>query len=258
MKSKLFEKMGDKKAAGNSVLLNREFEVLDKFQKRVLVFLGVICGITLAITPALTFIPKMQYQVVIAVLYIIIAILELAVLCLLFLSDSIRRRFPVNLLLTMLHSACMTVLTEIGFAGKDWKWVLLVMAIAVVLYITCISIGAMLNSELEVDSLGMLIVFVVSLAAVATATLLVYFVGSYREYTPMVLAGGMTVLLIPLIFSNIFHVYQFALYVGQITLGPRGFREYDPDYCATSIVLHAMLVIFLIILGIGLIKVQAK
>nr|CAH8845998.1 unnamed protein product [Trichobilharzia regenti] len=247
MKSKLFEKMGDKKAAGNSVLLNREFEVLDKFQKRVLVFLGVICGITLAITPALTFIPKMQYQVVIAVLYIIIAILELAVLCLLFLSDSIRRRFPVNLLLTMLHSACMTVLTEIGFAGKDWKWVLLVMAIAVVLYITCISIGAMLNSELEVDSLGMLIVFVVSLAAVATATLLVYFVGSYREYTPMVLAGGMTVLLIP-----------FALYVGQITLGPRGFREYDPDYCATSIVLHAMLVIFLIILGIGLIKVQAK
>ncbi|CAH8846043.1 unnamed protein product [Trichobilharzia szidati] len=68
--------MVDKKAAVNSVLISREFEVLDKFQKRVLVFLAAICPITLVITPALPFINKRRYPVSTAISYILLCVYQ--------------------------------------------------------------------------------------------------------------------------------------------------------------------------------------
>ncbi|CAH8846037.1 unnamed protein product [Trichobilharzia szidati] len=173
MKSELSKKMVDKKAAVNSVLINREFETPDRYPQRVLVFLAAICPITLAITSALPFIPKTNRPILIAItiLYVVLWIVEVAVSYFLFASDEIRKRFPVNLLLTMLHST----------------------------------------------------------------------------WTRMILAGGMTIVIIPV-----------ALYVGQSTLGPPEFREYDTDYCSAAVVIHATLVIFLVMLSLGVIQIPKE
>ncbi|CAH8846045.1 unnamed protein product [Trichobilharzia szidati] len=147
----------------------------------------------------------------------------------------------------MLHSACITVITEASLVQRDYRWVLGAMAIAVVLYIICISIGATLKIQLKVNSLAVGIGYFVSSIIIAAATLAVYFATQNSTWSVMTLAGGMTILVIP-----------FALFVGQSTLGPREFRQFDPDYCIASMVLHATLVIFLVTLSFGVIVVPMR
>ncbi|CAH8846015.1 unnamed protein product [Trichobilharzia szidati] len=249
MKSELSKKMGDKKAAVNPRLISREFEVLDEFQKKVLGCLAAICAITLAITPALAFIPKGHRPIRIAatIIFVVLWIVEMAVIFLLFASDSIRKRFPVNLLLTMLHSACVTVITEVPLAGRDYRWVLGAMAIAVVLFIICISIGATLKSQLNLGTPAMVIGYIVFSVIIGIVTLAVYFGTRYYMQSLMITAGGMTILVIPM-----------ALYAGQSTIGSKEFREYGEDYCSAAMVLHAALVIFLVTLSLGVIDVPKK
>ncbi|CAH8846017.1 unnamed protein product [Trichobilharzia szidati] len=231
MKSELSKKMVDKKAAVNSVLINREFETPDRYPQRVLVFLAAICPITLAITSALPFIPKTNRPILIAItiLYVVLWIVEVAVSYFLFASDEIRKRFPVNLLLTMLHSACITVIAEPSYFAKDYRWVLGAMAIAVVLFIICISIGAASKSKLNVDNPAMVIGYIVFSVIIGIVTLAVYFTTK-----------------------------NVALYVGQSTLGPPEFREYDTDYCSAAVVIHATLVIFLVMLSLGVIQIPKE
>ncbi|CAH8846019.1 unnamed protein product [Trichobilharzia szidati] len=249
MKSELSKKMVDKKAAVNSVLINREFETPDRYPQRVLVFLAAICPITLAITSALPFIPKTNRPILIAItiLYVVLWIVEVAVSYFLFASDEIRKRFPVNLLLTMLHSACITVIAEPSYFAKDYRWVLGAMAIAVVLFIICISIGAASKSKLNVDNPAMVIGYIVFSVIIGIVTLAVYFTTKNSTWTRMILAGGMTIVIIPV-----------ALYVGQSTLGPPEFREYDTDYCSAAVVIHATLVIFLVMLSLGVIQIPKE
>nr|CAH8846016.1 unnamed protein product [Trichobilharzia regenti] len=235
--------MADKKATADSTLVNRETEMLDKYPRRVIVFLVVMCFITLGITPALAFLPTkdLYVSILISVLYIVLAILEIALIFLLMKFERIRRRFPANFFLTMLHAACLSVLTEAMMIGKDYRWVLGVMALAVVLYIMCISIGASVRSELRVGSLGMLIGYIAFSLAVGAATIAVFYSGDHATWSLLILAVGTTILVIPV-----------ALFFGQITLGQIQFREFGRDYCFASIAAHAVLLIFLITLSIGL------
>nr|CAH8845984.1 unnamed protein product [Trichobilharzia regenti] len=225
MESELSEKMADRKAEVNSILINHEFEVLDKFQKRVLVFLLVMGFITLVITLAMTFISRTEYLIVTAVSYVVLAVVDIVVVYVLVVSDGIRKRFPLNLMLTMLHSACLTVLSEVAFIGREIVWVLFVLVLALVLYITCVSMGAKLRRELHVGTIRMLIGYIVFSVAIAVATVVVFTLTKY-----------------------------FALYVGQITIGQLEFRVFDPDYCTAAMNLHATFIIFLIALGIGFIR----
>nr|CAH8845988.1 unnamed protein product [Trichobilharzia regenti] len=253
MESELSEKMADRKAEVNSILINHEFEVLDKFQKRVLVFLLVMGFITLVITLAMTFISRTEYLIVTAVSYVVLcvchttnltkAVVDIVVVYVLVVSDGIRKRFPLNLMLTMLHSACLTVLSEVAFIGREIVWVLFVLVLALVLYITCVSMGAKLRRELHVGTIRMLIGYIVFSVAIAVATVVVFTLTKYYEESPKILAAGITVLVIP-----------FALYVGQITIGQLEFRVFDPDYCTAAMNLHATFIIFLIALGIGFIR----
>nr|CAH8845994.1 unnamed protein product [Trichobilharzia regenti] len=238
MKLGLSEKMGNIKTTMNSRLVNHVSNIFDKYPRRVIVFLVVMCFITLGITPALSFIPKSRppYWIVNTVVYAVLAILDITVICLLVLIDRIRKLFP---------SACLTVLTEVEFIGKDYIWVLVVMSIAVVLFIMCISIGATLKSELKVGSLGMLIGYALFSAALAAATLGVHFGIQQTFWALVILAVGTTILVIPI-----------ALFIGQITLGAREFRAFGTDYCMASLTAHAVLILFLITLGIALISLK--
>ncbi|CAH8846047.1 unnamed protein product [Trichobilharzia szidati] len=239
--------MTNLKTAGRSRMLNREFEKSDKFPKRVIVFLVVMCFITLGITIGLAFIPKKEYQLLIALLYLVSAIIEVVVVCVLMIYDRIRNRFPANFFLALLHSACLTALTEFGFIGKDYKLVLIVMAIAVVLYIICISIGATMRSELQLFSPRILTGYVVLAIVIAVATLAVRFSTRKCQWSLPILAAGMTVILIP-----------FALFMGQITLGLREFRGFDPDYCTASMAAHVILLLFLVMVSIGIMCPEEK
>nr|CAH8845990.1 unnamed protein product [Trichobilharzia regenti] len=197
MESELSEKMADRKAEVNSILINHEFEVLDKFQKRVLVFLLVMGFITLVITLAMTFISRTEYLIVTAVSYVVLAVVDIVVVYVLVVSDGIRKRFPLNLMLTMLHSACLTVLSEVAFIGREIVWVLFVLVLALVLYITCVSMGAKLRRELHVGTIRMLIGYIVFSVAIAVATVVVFTLTKYYEESPKILAAGITVLVIP-------------------------------------------------------------
>nr|CAH8846006.1 unnamed protein product [Trichobilharzia regenti] len=175
--------------------------MLDKYPRRVIVFLVVMCFITLGITPDFAFIPiDKQFDIVIAVTYIVLAILEIALIFLLMKFERIRRRFPANFFLTMLHAACLSVLTEAMMIGKDYRWVLGVMALAVVLYIMCISIGASVRSELRVGSLGMLIGYIVFSLAVGAVTIVVFHWNDHAKWSLLILAVGTTILVIPVSF----------------------------------------------------------
>ncbi|CAH8846007.1 unnamed protein product [Trichobilharzia szidati] len=217
--------MGDEKAAMNSRIRNREFPELDKFSKRVLVFLLAVCSITLVVTLCMTFISMTEYLMVTALSYVVLAVVDVAVVYVLVVSARIRKQFPLNLLLTMLHSACLTVLAEVAFIGRKIIWVLFVLALAVAIYTTCITMGARLKRELHVGTVRMLIGYIIFSVVIAAVTLAVY---SSTQY--------------------------FALYIGQITIGQLEFRAFDPDYCTAAMILHATFIIFLIALGIGFIR----
>nr|CAH8846002.1 unnamed protein product [Trichobilharzia regenti] len=118
---------------------------------------------------------RIDYPILTAILYVVFAIIDVTVIALLIIYDRIRKRFPLNFVLALLYSACLTVVAEPSFIGRNIIWVLVVMAIGVVLYIICISIGATLRSELKLGSLGMLIGYVVFSVIITAATLAVYF-----------------------------------------------------------------------------------
>ncbi|CAH8532991.1 unnamed protein product [Heterobilharzia americana] len=197
---------------------------IDKYTKRVIVFLFVETSITSFVTFSLHFLHEDKNGWKTILLTVILAfsiVLEIVTISLLTILK-LTRRFPTNLLLTMLHSLCISALFGIPFADIGILWHLAVWGVALVLYIATTAVGAVIRNDIFHYWVLWLIYYIVTIAVTITIALLVYF-----------------------------EKIAIALEFGQITLGEPQFRLFDADYCLASIFSHSMLILFLVTCNIA-------
>ncbi|CAH8532976.1 unnamed protein product [Heterobilharzia americana] len=220
----------------------RTLQEIDKYTKRVIVFLVGETGITAIVTPSLYLLHEKKREWKTILLTVILGfsiVLEIVTISLLTILK-LTRRFPTNLLLTMLHSLCISALFGIPFADISILWHLAVWGVALLLYIATTAVGAVIRNDIFHYWVLWLIYYIVTIAVTITIALLVYLKYKMNKYELLIIGVAATVALIPI-----------ALEFGQITLGEPQFRLFDADYCLASIFSHSMLILFLVTCNIA-------
>ncbi|CAH8510667.1 unnamed protein product [Heterobilharzia americana] len=156
----------------------RTLQEIDKYTKRVIVFLVGETGITAIVTPSLYLLHEKKREWRTILLTVILGfsiVLEIVTISLLTILK-LTRRFPTNLLLTMLHSLCISALFGIPFVYLDIYWELGVLGTALLLYIATTAVGAVIRNDIFHYWVLWLIYYIVTIAVAITFSLLDYFI----------------------------------------------------------------------------------
>ncbi|CAH8510652.1 unnamed protein product [Heterobilharzia americana] len=213
---------------------------IDKYTKRVIVFVAAETGITAILALSLYFLPdECRTCAVIMTAYVIFMILDLVTIAVIS-TLKLTEKFPSNLLLTMLHSLFPSVMIGIPFICLDIIWEFAVWAVALMLYITSTALGTILRKDIFHYMVFWIVYYVVTFAVAITFGLLVHFKIIECQCEIVIIGAAVIAALIPI-----------AIGFGQITLGEPKFRSFGTDYCLASIFSHGMLIALLMTSRIG-------
>ncbi|CAH8858746.1 unnamed protein product [Trichobilharzia szidati] len=217
---------GDKKSIRRALNIYVTIQkIMDKYTKRVLLFVILMSIITTPIPLAMTQIGPV----------------EAIVLILFFTLDTTGTKFPLDFFFLMLHTILASVLTGIPFIGKTLIWGLIVTGSAVVLYILLITIGATLPIDLYRGYTAFLIFHFTVLVLTFAVSIGVHYGTGLDKLALAIVSIGLTAQGIPIV-----------VICGQAALGRPQFRTLDGYYYKAAFCVHMMLILLLSAINIGI------
>ncbi|CAH8522105.1 unnamed protein product [Schistosoma intercalatum] len=182
---------------------------------QVLVPFGIQIVLSIEITLGLTIIKindKPYMTLVLILVETVLAMLNDGILVLLLVSTTVRKNYPVNIVLLMLYTVLTSMMVALPFTSLEIKWQLIAWAVTSLSFVVFTLLGASIRIRLLYTNLWFIIIYTSAFIVIIVAV----FVSRYLQI-------------------------KLMLSVGQATFGRQDVRIAADDYCLAALILYTVL-----------------
>ncbi|CAH8529742.1 unnamed protein product [Schistosoma guineensis] len=139
-------------------------------------------------------------------------ILNDGILVLLLVSTTVRKKYPVNIVLLMLYTVLTSMMVALPFTSLEIKWQLIAWAVTLLSFVVFTLLGASIRIRLLYTNLWFIVIYTAAFIVIIVAV----FVSRYLQI-------------------------RLMLSVGQATFGRQDVRIAGDDYCLAALILYTVL-----------------
>ncbi|CAH8529757.1 unnamed protein product [Schistosoma guineensis] len=194
------------------------FQVLVLFGIQIVLSIGITLGLTvikymkLNLSPINRINDKPYMTLVLILIETVLAILNDGILVLLLVSTTVRKKYPVNIVLLMLYTVLTSMMVALPFTSLEIKWQLIAWAVTLLSFVVFTLLGASIRIRLLYTNLWFIVIYTAAFIVIIVAV----FVSRYLQI-------------------------RLMLSVGQATFGRQDVRIAGDDYCLAALILYTVL-----------------
>ncbi|CAH8542826.1 unnamed protein product [Schistosoma haematobium] len=158
----------------------------------------------------------------------VLAILNDGILVLLLVSTTVRKKYPVNIVLLMLYTVLTSMMVALPFTSLEIKWQLTAWAVTLLSFVVFTLLGASIRIRLLYTNLWFIVIYTAAFIVIIVAV----FVSRYLQIK--------IIMIVCAVYSAMFLII-LMLSVGQATFGRQDVRIAGDDYCLAALILYTVL-----------------
>ncbi|CAH8534447.1 unnamed protein product [Schistosoma curassoni] len=155
-------------------------------------------------------------------------ILNDGILVLLLVSTTVRKKYPVNIVLLMLYTVLTSMMVALPFTSLEIKWQLIAWAVTLLSFVVFTLLGASIRIRLLYTNLWFIVIYTAAFIVIIVAV----FVSRYLQIK--------IIMIVCAVYSAMFLII-LMLSVGQATFGRQDVRIAGDDYCLAALILYTVL-----------------